>query len=613
MQFRLRYELSKRMGWLAKRFPVNPPKIQSITLRDWKLSDRKWIWGHRNSIGVPLYLSPKLAQTARNILKGNLLLFNSLPYKFTKPEDWIIHPETGYHYDNRKHWTTIPDMSPVAGDIKYVWEKSRFAYLHPVLRYDHHFEEDNADWAFREMESWISQNPINCGPNYRCSQEISLRCFNWMGALSFYSDSASLTEERWQLFMHQVYWQIHHVFENIQFSRIAVRNNHAISETLALYIFGTMFPQWPNAAVWNAKGKAWFEEEIEYQVYPDGTYLQFSMNYHRVVVQLFTLAIRFAEVNGERFSDVVYQRAHQSLRFLSACQDPVSGKLPNYGYNDGALFFQFSDSEYRNYSSQLNALNAALAGKNIKGVKETEEAAWFGYAKSAYVTEDETEKDELQVFGSGGYVSIKETETLTFLRCGRHEDRPAQADNLQIDIWHEGENLIRDAGSYKYNSTEEDIRFFVGSRSHNVLMLNGMDQMQKGPRFVWLHWSQAISLAAREEPDHWKVTGEIMAFRQTGRNIVHRRELIKRKDKPEWEVSDRITGLKGERVEILWHPSEYCLEHFEIVVEESDGKILVPKTEIGWYSSLYGVKEEAPFWVYETHSTKIKTTIRPKS
>ena len=182
MQFRLRYELSKRMGWLAKRYPVNPPKIESITLKDWKLSDRKWIWGQRNSIGIPLYLSPKLAETARNILSGNLLLFNSLPYKFTKPEDWIIHPETGFHYDNQKHWTQIPDMSPIAGDIKYVWEKSRFAYLHPVLRYDHHFEEDNADWVFQEMESWISQNPINCGPNYRCSQEISLRCFNWMGA-----------------------------------------------------------------------------------------------------------------------------------------------------------------------------------------------------------------------------------------------------------------------------------------------------------------------------------------------------------------------------------------------------------------------------------------------
>ena len=31
-----------------------------------------------------------------------------------------------------------------------------------------------------------------------------------------------------------------------------------------------------------------FEKEIDYQIYKDGTYLQFSMNYQRVVVQLLT-------------------------------------------------------------------------------------------------------------------------------------------------------------------------------------------------------------------------------------------------------------------------------------------------------------------------------------
>lgn len=613
MHFRLVHEVSKRMGWLAKRFPVDPPKVVSISLANWKLAKSKWIWGNRQSIRIPRYLSPQLAESARNILKGKLLLFNSIPYQFSKPEDWVIHPETGFHYDNHKHWTEIPDLNPVMGDIKYVWEKSRFSYLHPVLRYDHHFEEDNSNWVFNEMESWIGQNPINCGPNYRCSQEISLRCFNWMGALTFYIDSEHLTEEKWQLFMHHMHWQLHHVWENIQFSRIAVRNNHAITETLALYVFGTLFPQWPNAATWKTMGKKWLEQEIEYQIYPDGTYLQFSMNYHRVVVQLLTLAIRFAEVNGERFSDMVYQRAHQSLRFLRSCQDPSTGFLPNYGYNDGALFFQFTDRPYRHYSSQLNAMEAALTGK-IQSTEDLEEAHWFGFAASPYIEENPETEEELQVFGAGGYAAVKEVDTLTFIRCGRHEDRPAQADNLNLDLWYDGENLIRDAGSYKYNAAEADIRFFVGSRSHNVVMLNGEDQMQKGPRFVWLHWSQAISLSAREEADHWKLAGEIMAFRQLGRNIVHRREVLKTKDKPYWEIHDRLSGLKkNDSLELLWHPSLYCMEHFSILVEDEAGNLVEPTIEMGWYSSLYGTKEEAPFLVFKSQSSKLKTVIQPKS
>lgn len=63
------------------------------------------------------------------------------------------------------------------------------------------------------------------------------------------------------------------------------------------------------------KGKKWFEEEIKYQVAEDGTYLQFSMNYHRVVVQLLTWAITLADRNGERFCDEVYKRAYQSVNF----------------------------------------------------------------------------------------------------------------------------------------------------------------------------------------------------------------------------------------------------------------------------------------------------------
>lgn len=61
--------------------------------------------------------------------------------------------------------------------------------------------------------------------------------------------------------------------------------------------------------------KKWFEQEIVYQIAEDGTYLQFSMNYHRVVVQLLTWAIALADRNNEKFSEVVYERAYQSVCF----------------------------------------------------------------------------------------------------------------------------------------------------------------------------------------------------------------------------------------------------------------------------------------------------------
>lgn len=155
-----------------------------------------------------------------------------------------------------------------------------------------------------------------------------------------------------------------------------MRNNHAITETLALYLVGLLFPQFPESGEWKKKGKKWFEEEIKYQVAEDGTYLQFSMNYHRVVVQLLTWAITLADRNGERFCDEVYKRAYQSVNFLYQCQDDSTGWLSNYGSNDGALFFKLNDCDYRDYRPQLDALYYLLTSEHLYD-RQYEDREWY--------------------------------------------------------------------------------------------------------------------------------------------------------------------------------------------------------------------------------------------
>ena len=75
-------------------------------------------------------------------------------------------------------------------------------------------------------------------------------------------------------------------------------------------------------------------------------------------------------------------------------------------------------------------------------------------------------------FNLGGYYILREKDTLTFIRCGNHKDRPSQADNLHLDIWYKGENILLDGGSYKYNTSDEDIKYFMGTASHNTVMLD---------------------------------------------------------------------------------------------------------------------------------------------
>src|SRR5690606_17983117 len=304
------------------------------------------------------------------ILNGNFPFFSSSWIHLGLDYDWITNPTNGFKYDINKHWSKIPDLSKEAGDIKFVWEKSRFSYLLTLLRYDFYANIDLSQFVFKEIESWIDANPINQGPNWICSQEISLRILNWCFALQYYKNSEHLTDALWRKIQNVIYYSLHHVYHHIDFSRIAVRNNHAITETLFLTLSNVLFPFVPETNKWSNDGKKWFEEEIDYQIYKDGTFLQFSMNYHRVVVQLLSLGTALFEKNNLYFSDVVYTKAYKSVNFLYQCMQDENGWLPNYGSNDGALFFPLTDNDYRDYRPQLNTLHKILTGKNLFSTNE---------------------------------------------------------------------------------------------------------------------------------------------------------------------------------------------------------------------------------------------------
>ncbi len=623
--YRIWYEGASRLGLLKGRFPVQPAFREFITKENWQKFRFRF---------PGLDLNLKISENERDILQkrveafkaGRLAFFGGQEYEVS---DWLTNPLTGYHYDASKHWTEILDFSPEAGDIKYVWEKSRFTFLYDLIRYDFHFQEDQSELVFGEIGSWIAANPINQGPNWRCSQEISLRVLNWTLALHFYQCSHTLTDERFAHILHSIYWQMRHVAAHIHFSRRVVRNNHALTETLALYAVGQLYPFFPESAHWKKDGKRWFEQEIAYQIYEDGTFLQFSMNYHRVAVQLLTLAMRLAHGNGECWDEVVYDRARKSLHFLRTCQDETTGWLPNYGNNDGALFFPLGEGHFRDFRPQLAALAQALNGRphglsssapwsvcsqtlRRKGSVGTQTTVEEGRVHTTQAMAEA--KNTAESFEVGGYYVLRDAGTLTFLRCGHYKDRPFQADNLHLDIWVNGANILRDAGSYLYNTGERWTRYFVGTASHNTVMLGDYDQMRKGPRFIWFDWikeSRAGWLDAGE--DAFIFEGRFTGFRQVGKNIVHRRRVTKSAGELSWLVEDWIENALSELpMHQIWHPGERFFEKYSLqAFDEKNNEIALTETE-GWYSETYGQKVAVPRIVFTTPNRYLRTIIKSR-
>lgn len=604
--FRIFYTIKTKLGWQKKAFPTEPKVSEYTTLENWRSNLPPFFFYGKNIPNLPKEEKEILAETFQEIQKGIFTFFNKTKIKLGTEYNWLVNPSTEYRYNINKHWSEVKDLSKEAGDIKYVWEKARFSFLYDVIRYDYHFKDDQSAYVFKEIEDFITKNPINQGPNYKCSQETSLRVMNWTFALYYYKDSPNLTEALFQKIMHSIYWQIHHVYHNIHFSRITVRNNHAITETLLLYLSAKLFPFFPNVDTWSKKGKKWFEQEIAYQIYEDGTFLQFSMNYHRVVVQLLTWGIQLAKLNNDKFSNVVYERAQKSLDFLDASMDPVTGKLPNYGSNDGALFFKLTNDDYRVYRSQLDDLRAVLNGYTNA---ESKSFLWYGVEATRKTPE---KLPEINTFEKGGYYISQDGNTKTFIRCGAYKDRPFQSDNLHIDIWANGINYLRDTGSYKYNAELHDVNYFNGAEGHNTVSVDKADQMQKGGRFIWYYWVNKAKAKLTKEKDNFKFDGTIKAFKQLGNNIQHTRKVTKQQAQNYWEVTDVIQNKGNRKIYQYWHLHPDHLDAIEIITTDEDDNQIEPLIEEKWFSGYYGVKEKAIRLTFATEKNVFNTTIRIK-
>jgi hypothetical protein len=332
------------------------------------------------------------------------------------------------------------------------------------------------------------------------------------------------------------------------------------------------------------------------------------MNYHRVVVQLLSWGIVLGEKNQNPLSTDVYERARKSLHFLEHCTAPATGQLPNYGNNDGALFFPLSSGAYRDYRPQLSALASALKEPLVfRDENSEEEVAWYGLA-AARTTGRKVPR--AQALSIGGYYSWRENHTFTFIRCGHYRDRPGQADALHLDIWHQGENILRDAGTYRYNDEETLLRQFWGTAAHNTVTLGHYDQMQKGSRFIWYHWTTVVHAEVLETDTYWQFSGTINGFRQLNSDIQHQRIVRKYKNAAHWEVTDKVSGTFQEALVQHWHPAPEQLDHLQISATDEQGEALEMIRRSAWYSSVYGHKIASPCWSFSTSGRTIVTTIK---
>lgn len=417
----------------------------------------------------------RVVQTAEELLSGWYHPFGGEKAPLTF--DTSIHTP--------QHWSAVGDQ--VKGrDIKWLWEPARFSWAFDLAKAWMITKDDRyVAFFWQQFSEFLSQNPVNSAPNFTSAQECAMRMIAWLMTYQVFKESPATSAEHTAQLTTALWQQAARIPSTLGYAR-SQNNNHLLSEALGLVVAGSLFAgNSPLARNWLNIGIKEFNRAILNQVEADGTYSQHSANYHRLMMQLALVYYGYAKQNKIEIPQEVKARLAAATRWLAAQINPISGKLPNLGHNDGSLLLPMGTAEFRDYRPTLQAASLAFLGQPfLPSGKWDELALWLGLPVTDKVF-------EIQSITSPAIYDISSSNKRASLRGVTFHGRPAHADQLHLDLWWSGFNITQDAGTFAYNDAPPWQNPFSSTLVHNTLFIDEQDQMIKASKFLWLRQAQA--------------------------------------------------------------------------------------------------------------------------
>jgi len=404
------------------------------------------------------------------------------------PPDWLANPLTGEPFPQAdRPWWCIPDFDARAGDIKLVWELSRMEWLLAFARQ----ARQGDDAALARMNGWLAdwclRNPPYQGPNWKCGQEASIRVMHVaMATLLLGQVETAGAALRAFITMH-----LRRIAPTMGYA-IGQDNNHGTSEAVALFIGGSWLQRLgvPEGGGWARQGRRWLEERARRLIAPDGSFSQYSLNYHRVMLDTYSMAeVWRRQLSLPAFAPTTSMRLQAAQRWLFGLVDSQSGDGANVGANDGARLLPLADVPYRDYRPSVQLAGALFCGQRAYAEPGSWDHPlfWLGIDPALPAAPAPVSSQG----GDGGFAVLRHGRAMAMLRYPRFRFRPSQEDALHLDLWRDGSNLLRDAGTYSYHTQAQWLAYFGGPAGHNTVQFDGRGQMPRLGRFLLGDWLRA--------------------------------------------------------------------------------------------------------------------------
>jgi len=533
------YHIGLKSGIIRWRTPAQP-SLKSVSI-DFskpllsKIPDNKLLSLQHHQIQDGSQVNNALVE-AEEIVQGKVRLFGG------PPVDLSLSP-----IGPLKHWTHYTSDLFNGQDIKFIWEPARLGWSFVLGRaYQLNVDERYPLTFWRYFEEFISSNPTNTGPNWSSAQEVGLRILAMAFAIHSFAESPSTTPQRRIALANAVRDHAMRIPPTLCYAR-SQNNNHLLSEATGLFTAGCLLHGYAQSRHWRHSAWHTFNQAIHDQIAPDGTYVQHSMNYHRFMLHLSLWMYSISKSQGLSFPPSTVKRLQAATHWLLSQLDPISGRVPNLGHNDGSYILPLVNANFDDYRPVAQAASRAFLGQSFLPPGPWDELClWLGIEETQILSVSSPSSTPSRLSTS----RLGEGQSWATLRAAhfpkgliRCNGRPAHADQLHVDLWWAGQNVAADAGSYLYNAPPPWDNRLSHTLVHNTVEVDGQDQMQRAGRFLWLNWSQGKFITTNPQPAN-QLTAEHDGYHPLG---VHHRRSIVCLEPRHWQVKDYILPTRNRK------------------------------------------------------------------
>ncbi|MFX0104114.1 MAG: alginate lyase family protein [Candidatus Hodarchaeota archaeon] len=430
----------------------------------------------------------KYLASANKVIQKDFSIFEK-KYRFKNDIDWhyTFFKDISWNLDYFKDIK----INPKDIDVKYVWELNRHQFL-AYLGFAYYYTK-NEKYA-KEFKSiilnWIQKNPPLFGINWYSGLEIAIRLTSWIFSLLFFKESMEINNS---IFFKTI---LKSMYQHAYFLRqfyIRRSYNHTVGELFGLYLFSKVFEDIKPIKKWEQKFFKIFKKQLYLQVRTDGTNIEQSLNYHKFVLEFFTLFLILTQNTVNKTEEETIEKMFNYLLYSVK----PSGKYPVIGDSDDAKVLFLSDNTLNSFNELINLGCILFEREDLKFIsKELSPISilLLGLNGSKlYNKLNITEpKKKFAYFKDAGYFIIRndwsDKANYLFVDYGRFGPSDAGHSHSSITNFifsYKGNEILIDSGTFSYNKSLKKRNLYRSSKSHNILTINQKNQAEMISRFRW--------------------------------------------------------------------------------------------------------------------------------